>query len=1436
MSGQLCFLTRNGPFSESLDDEVTFSTQTDREDSEVDNQPDADNLPFDSDPLIQSFPASPPVSNFQRLTNGAPKNFSFQSSPGESSTSSEGSFSSQESLIEIVPLGQPWRALGRCFNSTIVSIVVLFLVTAVSLSLAGISVFVVGPTPYFDKSLNAFQIPNHISTKRQLAFDAARTDDFHNLRKRSLDFQNLGLDISFLKPHKTDSEIDILSSSIQNSLLDNAIPDDVFRPGKLNFNLITKRQHQETGEFGMTHNRNRRSSSRVRRKKYKMVIVYKALGEDKNIFTEERLRTIHKVEMDIMRHPNFTDFCSRDSRSLSDPALRPFKYCSPMISLMGYFYPSVDNEKIVYDGMGNNLADINGTLALARAALKSKFYWFVDTQMSSNSVTSKLLRSEVYFGPPFGEDSNPPSDRESSQLYVDFLVTYIDLLEKASTDKVRVLYGGTQLFDYEVKEAIAHDLRLCIPTGITIFVLLFVLTSFSLWLTFWGFLSIILSFAWAYFIYHVAFGKAALGLLNLVSGFVIIGIGVDDVFVFVNTFLQAEHYKDPVQRMAHTVKTAGIATFFTSFTTAGAFAANIASQIPAINDFGLFMCLIVTSCWIMVALVMPCALTLWQRCFHCEVFIFRRCTRRSDDPAAAMETLSRVLDRHERQATPPSETSSSETGSGPERSHEDNDIPMLDLEEDTNIQHLLIDDNDEPLILTNDDDYSHAPTIPARGPAPKQARSITKILQGFLNRFVATPFIRGRWLVILVYVMIFTASLVLVIHIKPATRPPALYNKQTNLQQLLDLAYNFSGKDISCKGCSGLVTDGPHVQPQPVPGGPVTLPMVPIPTKHPTPGGGQHPVTHPHGKPMTPGIAKPTQPSIHTQPPDIHTQPPHVHTQPPDVHHKSTTRQHVAPVRPTTTTRPVQRQTCADRNQPCPFYSTCDDSDPSQGPVCHCKFSCPNMWDIVCGSDGQNYKNQCAMRKASCEKKQLIEMAYSSPGPCFNPHTPASGGGGDSGGGGGGGGAGGGGSQGSNTVKPGGGDGAGSPHAGYNPCPGGSCGKPGERPVLDNTALVYLVFGIDHYAPSNTTQEHVVEDSKGTAIYDPDFDLGRDETKIALCKICKKIAAKKDLVIPGGAQCFPKEYSSLINAMKATYEDCKDIPDSYSNKLIGLHNNKVYWFAMAFKSNIFQGKSSFAAYKDYNAWETAIQEAKDSLTDEEKVGLETMFQTSDYWKQVFMEIVGVTSAIYGVAFSLLVCVVAVVIFTAHIGILLIAFLTIGGVIMVVVSMFYLLGWEMGAVEAVSLSIIVGSSIDYCIHLIEGYLVAGDRVPDITHKSAAEIRRWRTRYSVSTIGVSILSSALTTIIASVPLCYTTIQLFAKFGKIVAMNTFVSILYTLTACTAFLSLAGPARYRWNVKWFVFSALVLCCLIGLVVLILYVLHTSGMSIPGPSGNPLF
>ena len=68
--------------------------------------------------------------------------------------------------------------------------------------------------------------------------------------------------------------------------------------------------------------------------------------------------------------------------------------------------------------------------------------------------------------------------------------------------------------------------------------------------------------------------------------------------------------------------------------------------------------------------------------------------------------------------------------------------------------------------------------------------------------------------------------------------------------------------------------------------------------------------------------------------------------------------------------------------------------------------------------------------------------------------------------------------QGGDTSQGGGEEHANSPHSGFNPCAGGSCGKPAVRPALDNLALVYVVFGIDHIDMSEVSTEHVVAEEE----------------------------------------------------------------------------------------------------------------------------------------------------------------------------------------------------------------------------------------------------------------------------------------------------------------------------------------------------------------------
>lgn len=72
-------------------------------------------------------------------------------------------------------------------------------------------------------------------------------------------------------------------------------------------------------------------------------------------------------------------------------------------------------------------------------------------------------------------------------------------------------------------------------------------------------------------------------------------------------------------------------------------------------------------------------------------------------------------------------------------------------------------------------------------------------------------------------------------------------------------------------------------------------------------------------------------------------------------------------------------------------------------------------------------------------------------------------------------------------------------------------------------------------------------------------------------------------------------------------------------------------------------------------------------------------------------------------------------------------------------------------------------------------------------------KWRcTLEAVNHVGVAIVSSAVTTAISTVPLLFCVIVPFAKFGQIVAINTTVSILFTLTVSVAMLACTAPIHF--------------------------------------------
>lgn len=72
---------------------------------------------------------------------------------------------------------------------------------------------------------------------------------------------------------------------------------------------------------------------------------------------------------------------------------------------------------------------------------------------------------------------------------------------------MEVLYGSPSFFDLQVIAAVKHDAVLAAISAGLVIILMFILSGFSIWLTFAGLYSIISCFVPAYFCYRVIFSE-----------------------------------------------------------------------------------------------------------------------------------------------------------------------------------------------------------------------------------------------------------------------------------------------------------------------------------------------------------------------------------------------------------------------------------------------------------------------------------------------------------------------------------------------------------------------------------------------------------------------------------------------------------------------------------------------------------------------------------------------------------------------------------------------------------------------------------------------------------------------------------------------------------------------------------------------------------------
>jgi len=150
----------------------------------------------------------------------------------------------------------------------------------------------------------------------------------------------------------------------------------------------------------------------------------------------------------------------------------------------------------------------------------------------------------------------------------------------------------------------------------------------------------------------------------------------------------------------------------------------------------------------------------------------------------------------------------------------------------------------------------------------------------------------------------------------------------------------------------------------------------------------------------------------------------------------------------------------------------------------------------------------------------------------------------------------------------------------------------------------------------------------------------------------------------------------------------------------------------------------------------------------------------------------------GIIISVLIALVVLIVATGNIFVGLYAAGSIGMIVVWVMAMIPIQGWELGIVENIALVMVPGLSVDYVAHLAESYIHA--KFDDREHRVIAMLGH---------SGVSVISGSISTLLAGGCLLLCQIVFFPKFGTILIFTIAFSMLWALLFFPSLLALFGP-----------------------------------------------
>ena len=231
--------------------------------------------------------------------------------------------------------------------------------------------------------------------------------------------------------------------------------------------------------------------------------------------------------------------------------------------------------------------------------------------ITPTAVYASAIRSNLVIGFPLsGFPAADEMEEDQKDKVYDFLrdnfMKRADKVYERGIMGVKFNYGSQDVITVYLDIAVQRDMLLIIGSILFIFFFMWFQTR-SAFITSMAMASILNGFVITDLIYVTILNMKYLGPFHVLSLFIVLGIGADDVFVFLDTWKETEHliFPSDEHRMSFAFKRAGMAMLYTSITTAIAFFVSSVSPLLAVMSFGVFSGILVMVNYASVVMFLP---------------------------------------------------------------------------------------------------------------------------------------------------------------------------------------------------------------------------------------------------------------------------------------------------------------------------------------------------------------------------------------------------------------------------------------------------------------------------------------------------------------------------------------------------------------------------------------------------------------------------------------------------------------------------------------------------------------------------------------------------------------------------------------------------------------------------------------------------------------